>query len=144
MWPRYATVLGWMTGAEDIHERIAPVCLEKSTDVRIQPKYNNFFVLFQFLRVINLKNCESLQRHYLKEVGRGGGGDKDPTIQHSCLHLLYLCEEKTLTGGRLAEMEQEFCHYQSALTIQLGKKTSDIRFRLSMLRENQTITEDGL
>lgn len=52
----------------------------------------------------------------------GRGGDKDPTIQHSCLHLLYLCEEKTLTEGRLAEMEQKFCHYQSTLTVQLGKK----------------------
>lgn len=55
-------------------------------------------------------------------VGGWEGGDKDPTIQHSCLHLLYLCEEKTLTEDRLAEMEQEFCHYQLTLTIQLGKK----------------------
>lgn len=48
-------------------------------------------------------------RHYTK----GGEKDKEPTTRQSCLHLLYLCEEKTLAEGRLAEREQEFFYYQS-------------------------------
>lgn len=138
MWPRYATVLGWMTGAEEFMSA-SPRSVPSPQIRGFNRNITTFLFLFPFLRVINLKNCESLQRHYLKEVG----GDKDPTIQHSCLHLLYLCGEKTLTEGRLAEMEQEFCHYQSTLTIQLGIKRAISDFVLSMLRENQTITDEG-
>lgn len=72
--------------------------------------------------------------------------DKGPTTQHSCLHLLYLCEEKTLAEGRLARNGTRILSLSINLTLgnPTGHKMSHIRrFNLSMLRENQTISDEG-
>ena len=59
-----------------------------------------------------LNSCFYCFNLLLKLTGCGpdicdcAGPGKEP-IQHSCHHLLCLCEKKTLAEGRLVEMEQE-------------------------------------